>query len=49
MQLRKRRCRAAKLWPFLFLDAVKNMEKDRKLKDFHFSNVCEKGESPCMF
>ena len=25
-----------------------NMEKDRKLKDFHFLNVCEEGESPCM-
>ena len=25
---------------------VKNAEKDRKLKDFHFSNVCEEGKSP---
>ena len=24
---------------------VKNMEKDRKLKNFHISNVCEKSES----
>ena len=25
-----------------------NMEKDSKLKDFHFSSACEDGELPCM-
>ena len=24
-----------------------DMAKDRKLKDFHFSSVCEESESPC--
>ena len=32
---------------FLCPSAVKNTEKDRKLKDFHFSSICEEGESPC--
>ena len=25
------------------------VKKDRKLKDFHFSSVCEEGESPHTF
>ena len=32
---------------FLCPSAVKNMGKGRKLKDFHFSSVCEEGEFPC--
>ena len=39
--------RAAKLQAFLCPSAVENMEKDRKLKDFYFSSVCEEDESPC--
>ena len=27
---------------------VKNTEKNRKLKEFHFLNICEEGKSPRM-
>ena len=49
MQFRKRSCDEGlqSYGHFLCPSAVKNMEKNRKLKDFHFSSVCEEGESPC--
>ena len=49
MQFRKRSCDEGmqiKLWGVLCPSAVKNTEKDRKLKDFYFLNTCEEGESP---
>ena len=36
--------KGCKVMGVLCLSAVKNMEKDRKLKDFHFSSICEGGE-----
>ena len=47
MQFRKvRAMKGCKIMGILCPNAVKNIEKDRKLKDFHFSSVCEEGESP---
>ena len=49
MQFRKvRAMKGYKVMGVLCPNAVKNMEKDKKLKDFHFPSVCEEGESPCM-
>ena len=48
MQFRKdREIKGYKLLAFFCPGAVKSMEKGRKLKDFHFSSVCEEGKSPC--
>ena len=50
MQFRKRSCdKGLQSYGLLFCPgAVKNTEKDGKLKDFYFSSVCEEGESPRM-
>ena len=47
MQFRKRSCdEGLQVMGILCPSAVKIMEKDRKLKNIHFSSVCEEGESP---
>ena len=47
MQFRKDRViKGCKVVAFLCPSAVKNTEKDRELKDFHFSSICKEGESP---
>ena len=44
MQFRKRSCNEG--LDVFVAKCSQNTEKDRKLKDFHFSSVCEEGESP---
>ena len=48
MHFRKRSCDEGlqSYGCFLGSSAAKT-EKNRKLKDFHFSSVCEEGESSC--
>ena len=41
--------KGCKVMGVLCPSAVKNMEKDGKLKDFHFPSVREEGESPRTF
>ena len=48
MQFRKDRAiNDCKVMAILCPSAVKNTEKDRKLKDFRILSVCEEGELPC--